>query len=378
MIYLNNASTSYPKPDEVIQAATMYLNKMPVDSTRTGYKNEQEDIILACRKELALLFNAEDPNLIAFTSSATHSLNLVLRGLDLKDSHVVTTTTEHNSVIRPLTVLQEIAGTEVTYVECDKYGFINPDDIANAIRSNTKAIVVSQASNVVGTVIDIKTISKIAHDNNLILVVDASQSAGCISIDVQGMGIDVLIFTGHKSLYGIAGMGGAYIKEGVDIKPLIFGGTGIKSELLYQPEERPIYYESGTPNIVGMAALRAGVSFVRKKGVKEMSKHKAALFDQVIQEFEKYPEITIYGKKEYYAPLISFNFKGIATEEVGYILADSYDIAVRTGLHCAPLIHKKLGTYPKGTVRISFSCFTTEEDIRCFLDAIHQIVINSK
>ena len=377
MIYLNNASTSYPKPDEVIQAATMYLNKMPIDSKRTTYKKKQEDVISDCRKELAQLFNAEDSNLITFTSCATHSLNLVLQGLDLKDSHVITTNTEHNSVIRPLTALQETNGTEVTYVECDKYGFMNPDDIAQYIRPNTKVIVASHSSNVVGTVLDIKTISKIAHNNNLIFVVDASQSAGCISIDVQEMGIDVLIFTGHKSLYGIVGTGGIYIKDGIDIKPLIFGGTGIKSELLYQPKERPVYYESGTPNIVGIAALKAGVSFIRKKGIEEMNKFKTTLFNQVIHEFEKYSEITMYGKKEYYAPLISFNINGMAPEKVGSILGNSYDIIVRTGLHCAPLIHKKLGTYPEGTVRISFSCFTTEEDISYFLEAIDQIVTNS-
>lgn len=379
MIYLNNASTTYPKPDNVIRAVESYLKSVPFHNLRTGLERYKEDKIFLCRKLLAKLFNVKNPEYIIFTSGATESLNLAIFGLNFKESHVITTSIEHNSVIRPLKTLELHGLIELTIVECDSKGYISPQKICEKIKKNTKAIIVNHCSNVTGFVMNLEEIGKVTRERGITFIVDASQSAGIIPIDVQSMNIDLLAFTGHKSLYGMQGVGGLFIRENIKLKPLKIGGTGVKSDYLYQPESMPIYYEAGTQNIPGIVSLHAGVSFIFETGLEKIRSHKEKCVEKIITHLEKKDEIILYlPPKELGTPTIfSFNIKNISPEDVGYILDNSFDIIVRSGLHCAPLIHKGLGTYPLGSVRVSPSYFTTDKEIELFLEAIDIICQNS-
>jgi len=375
MIYLNNAATTFPKPQETIDAVTTYLGSTPFNCLRTGYTGQEEDVILACRKSLAALFNVDDPERMIFTSGATESLNLVIKGLDLEGGHVITTQIEHNSVLRPLYGLERAGKIELSIVECDKYGHVDLADIEKNIRKNTRAVVINHASNVTGEIQDLRSISKITVSGKLILIVDASQSAGCIPIDVKKDSIDILAFTGHKSLYGIPGTGGVYIREGIQVRPFKEGGTGTKSELLEQPEEVPLRYEAGTPNIPGIVALGAGANFIIKTGMNRIHDRKKQHFLKLMDTFCDIHGIKIYGKhgSADRLPVFCFNIEGISSEEASAVLEGSFDIIVRSGLHCAPLIHKALGTYPAGSIRISPSYFTTDDEIERFIYAVKTI-----
>ena len=375
MVYLNNAATSYPKPDSVIKAVKNYLDNIPFHSSRAGSEIEKEDIVYTCRQKISSLFNIEKPENIIFTSGATESLNLAIFGLDLKDGHVITTSIEHNSVLRPLSSLVKREMIELSIVDCDENGYVNPESIRNCIKQNTKAIIVNHASNVTGEVQDIKSISEIAHANECTFVVDASQSAGCIPIDVTSTAIDILAFTGHKSLYGIQGIGGIYIKSGMKLKPLKVGGTGEKSESLCQPEEIPMYYEAGTQNLPGIVSLSSGADFILKTSLTDIVNKKERILEKAINKILEIPGVILYGRSNANnrCPTFSFNIKGIEAQEVGYLLEKSFNIIVRTGLHCAPLIHEIIGSDQIGLVRVSLSYFTTNEEIDYFIAALRQI-----
>lgn len=374
MIYLNNAATSYPKPEPVIGAVTACLTSPPVDPRRAASASETEGPAASCRAKLAALLNVENSNNIMLTSGATHSINVVLRGLDLKDAHVVTTSIEHSAVLRVLKLREQEDSLTMSIVECDGRGRLNPDDFADQIRPDTRAIVVSHASNVVNAVSDIESISEIAHDRQILLVVDASQSAGNVPIDVRKTDPSALIFTGHKSLYGIGGTGGFYLKEDVAVKPLIVGGTGVKSHSLFQTEERPVYYESGTQNSAGIAALEAGVTYVLDTGIDRLNEKKEKLYYKLTDALLAIPEVILYGEHRYSLPVVSFNLKNCDAKKAGYLLRERYDIVVRTGLCCAPLIHRNIQSDAYGgVVRASYSSFTTEEEIDSFIAAIKEI-----
>lgn len=375
MIYLNNAATSFPKPKAVLEAVTKILSNVPFHASRVGVDIQQEDIIFACRQKLAQLFNAPNPNQIVFTSGSTESLNLAIRGLNLKDQHVITTAIEHNSVLRPLKRLESQGKIRLSIVDCNSCGSVNPNDISEAIQKDTTLIAINHCSNVTGEVQDIKTISEIAHHNEIIFLVDASQSAGCYPIDVQESHIDLLAFTGHKSLYGIQGIGGLYIREGLDLEPLSVGGTGTRSDLLTQPEGMPIHYEAGTQNLPGIASLNAGANFILETGMDNIKRKKQKLFVKMMTELKEIPEIKIYGREDaaQRVPIFCFNINGFEPSDLGYILRNSFHIIVRSGLHCAPLIHKALGSYPNGSVRVSPSYFTTVDEIDQFIQAVKQI-----
>ena len=374
MLYLNNTATSFPKPQGVIDAVNELLVNPPCHSNRSGLEREMEDIDYSCRVKLAELFNAEDPNRIVFSSGSTESLNLAIWGLQLNGAHVVSTGIEHNSVIRPLKTLEKKGRIELTFVDCDEKSYVSPESIEAAIKDNTELIVVNHSSNVTGTILDIEKIAKIAHAHNAKILIDASQSAGNIKIDVKNWDIDLLAFTGHKSLYGMPGTGGLYIKKGIEIEPLIVGGTGILSEILYQPEGMPIYYEAGTPNLPGIASLRAGVEFVLKTGIDTIREHKVKLVKRAIEELENYTGVSVYYHPEFNSfTNFCFNVEGFVPEEVGYMLEESYDIHVRSGLHCAPLVLGPLGVDPWGTVRASPSYFTSDEDMQKFINAVKEI-----
>ena len=373
-IYLNNAATSYPKPERVIDAVTACISSVPFNSLRAGYEMAEGDVVYSCREKLSKLFNADNPRNIFFTSGSTESLNLALNGLDL-EGHVITTAIEHNSVYRPLKRLESRGAVELTVVDCDMKGFVEPESIRSAVTSNTRAIVVNHCSNVIGAILDLRAISGIAHESGALLIVDASQSAGALAIDVTDLNIDILAFTGHKSLYGLPGIGGVYVRDGIALEPLKVGGTGVKSDLLYQPEERPLYYESGTQNIPGIASLDAGLSFVLEEGIDKIRKRKKMLFGEMLGYLRGKRGIILYGSGDLEGreAIASFNIDGCSPQEIGYILENSFDIIVRSGLHCAPLIHQSLGSYPLGSIRVSPSYFTEIDEVEIFMDAINQI-----
>ena len=374
MIYLNNAATSFPKPREVNEAVVSHLAAEPFHAGRAGFEQQAEDMVWACRQGLADLFGVEDPAHIVLTSGATESLNLALFGSDLR-GHVVTTATEHNSVLRPLNRLKEQRGVELTVVACDDNGRVPPSAIEQAIRPDTCALVVNHSSNVTGTVQDLEAFGQVAQRHNALFVVDASQSAGVVPIDVGSCHIDLLAFAGHKSLWGIPGIGGLYVREALSLEPLMVGGTGVRSDLPDQPRDMPMYYEAGTQNMPGIAALHAGVNFVLQHGVGEMGRRRREHVECLVPELERIPGVGIHARDAAleYGGMLSFNIEGISPEDVGYMLESCFGIMVRTGLHCAPLIHKALGSFPHGSVRVSPSYFTTDEDIDQFVDAVQAV-----
>lgn len=375
MIYFNNTATSYPKPQEVNDAIIKYLNTPPCQSARSGLEHEDDDYIHNCRVNLAKIFNADDPLNIVFTSGSTEALNLAIKGIGLEGGHVVSTSIEHNSVIRPLMTMKEKGEIELDFVECDKTGYVSPETIKRAVKKNTKAIVVNHCSNVTGSILDLEAISKIAHENNAVIIVDASQSAGLVPIDVKNWDIDYLAFTGHKNLFGLPGTGGLYMKEAFSLEPLKTGGTGVKSEVLVQPKEMTMYYEAGTPNLPGIVSLAAGTEFVLKHGIEKIAAHKADMVRMMINALKDEPSIDIYTAEEHNSMSnFAFNINGLVPEEVNYLLESSYDIHVRSGLHCAPLLLEAVGVYPWGTVRASASYFTTKEEVQAFIDAVRDII----
>lgn len=375
MIYFNNSATSYPKPPCVLNAVNECIETVPFHSERSGFHFGSEDFISLAREAIADLLNIANPQHISFTSGSTESINLALRGLNLKDCHVVSTAIEHNSVIRPLERLKMENNIRVTYTPCDEYGMVMPEAIESAIENDTRLIVVNHCSNVTGAVLDLKSISEIARKNNILFMADISQSAGSVAVDVEGWGIDIAAFTGHKSLYGLSGTGGIYIREGLDIAPLKTGGTGILSSTLTQPKNRPQYYEAGTPNIPGLVSLYHGANWLRTVSIEFIHEHKRWLADQFYQYFHSHPDITIYG--DYHHPqregILSFNIHGMDPDDVGYILETSFNFVVRTGLHCSPLIHPYLGSQPNGCIRASFSIFNTGKQINLFIEAVEKI-----
>ena len=377
MIYLDNAATTYPKPDKVYDAVIDCMKNYGANPGRAGHKLAiaAGRIIYEARENVAKLFNIENPMNIIFTHNATDSLNLAIKGILKSGDHVITTSIEHNSVIRPIKSLEEI-GIENTIVSCDKYGQLNPTDIEKAIKPNTKLIVTTHASNVCGTLVDIKEVGDIAKKNNILYLIDASQTAGIYDIDLKKLNIDMIGIAGHKGLLGPQGTGVLYIREGIRLKQLKEGGTGSKSEELTQPDIFPDKYESGTHNTPGLAGLNAGVKFILEKGIDNIRYHEEELTGYFIEELKKIPNIKIYGpmdsKKQ--ASVVSINIGNIDSGEISYILDDVYNIATRSGLHCSPLAHKTLGSFEQGTVRFGIGYFNTKSDIDKALSALKDIV----
>jgi len=378
IIYFDNAATSWPKPPETIAAMQNYLQNIGGSPGRSGHRLsiEAARIIFAAREKLAELFNIPDPLRIVLTKNATEALNIAIFGLLKPGDHVITSSMEHNSVMRPLR-LMEARGIRITVIPCDKTGLLDPAQIAGAIEKNTKAIFITHASNVTGTVLPVADIGRIARDHDLVLCVDAAQTAGSYPIDVLDMNIDLLAFTGHKSLLGPSGTGGLYIREGLEknITPLCVGGTGSRSEMEAQPDFMPDRYEAGTPNTAGFAGLRAGVEFVLSRGLDEIKSKEENLTKVFIEGIGNLPGITLYGQTsvDQRIPVVSFNIDGMDPAAVAWEIDERFKIMSRSGLQCAPAAHKTIGTYPVGTVRFSFSYFNTEEQIIQSIEALEQI-----
>lgn len=376
MLYFDNAATTFPKPEEVYTAVDDCMRRYCANPGRGGHKLSLESgrILLETRELLAELFNASSPENIILTHNATDSLNLALKGYLKKGSHVITTSMEHNSVMRPLKTLEKL-GIETSVVQCNEKGEIGVADIEKAIRKDTVLIVATHASNVVGTILPIGDIGALSKAYNLDFLVDASQTAGAYDIDVEKMNISMLAFTGHKSLMGPQGTGGLYIRNGLVLETMKEGGTGSMSESLHQPEIIPDRYESGTHNTPGIAGLYAGVRFIKDTGMENIRNHEMQLTQQFIEGLLKLEKVKVYGTKDInkQVSVVSMNIGDVGSSEISYILDQTFDIATRSGLHCAPVAHKTIGTLEQGTVRFSFGYFNTENQIATALDAIEQI-----
>jgi len=379
VIYFDNAATSWPKPPGVAQAMLHFLEQVGANPGRSGHRLAVESgrIVYAARETAAELFNAPDPLRVVFGANVTEALNLALRGFLRPGDHVVTSSMEHNSVMRPLRHL-EGRGVRLTVVGCSPEGFLDPADLEAAIRPDTAMIVLNHASNVVGTLLPVAEAARIAHRHGPLLLVDAAQTAGAYPIDVHDDGIDLLAFTGHKSMFGPMGTGGLVIGDRVDpahLEPLKRGGTGSRSEREEQPDFLPDMCESGTPNAVGMAGLEAGLRWVLEQGVAEIRAHEMKLTQKLIDGLGAIPGVTVYGGLDAtrQTATVSFNIGGMQPSEVGLRLDEEHGIMCRVGLHCAPAAHKTLGTFPTGAVRFGLGAFNTAEEVDVALQAVAEL-----
>jgi cysteine desulfurase family protein len=378
LIYLDNSATTFPKPEEVYRFMDGFYRNKGVNPGRSGFDAaiETEEFVQETRKLLTNLFHGEDPYRLTFSYNASDSLNMILQGLAEKGDHVVTTTLEHNSVLRPLYHMETAGLIEVTYVPFDSKGYVNPDDIRQAIRNNTKMVVVNHCSNVIGTVQPVADIGKICKENGVYFIVDASQTAGIIPIDIQAMGIDVLIFTGHKCLMGPTGIGGSYVMKDVPVKTTRFGGTGVRSAQRTHLDEFPYRLECGTLNILGVSGLNAGIKWLLGQGMENLHTREMELWEKLRKGLQQMDRVTTYCAEspENHNAVLSFNINGFASGDVGTMLDVDYNIACRTGLQCAPLVHQGIGTDQlHGTVRFSIGPFNTNEHIELAIKAIAEI-----
>ena len=375
MIYLDNAATSFPKPSEVYEEVLNCMKNYAANSGRGSYDMSIQAAlkILETREEICQLFNISSPLNLIFTCNATEALNIGIKGALRRGDHVISTVIEHNSVLRPLHSLTE-NGVEVTLISVDKAGYVNIKDIQEEIKKNTRMIIINHVSNVLGSTQDIKSIGNLSKENGIIFMVDASQSAGVIPIDVESAHIDLLAFSGHKGLLGPQGTGGLFIREGIKLKNFIEGGTGSNSHFMIQPDFMPDQFESGTLNTPGIAGLCEGIKFIKRVGLDSIQKKEQQLLLYLLEELKKLSYVKIYGShsvKQRNA-VISFNIEGIDASIIGEQF-NEMEIAVRTGYHCAPLIHETIGTEYAGTVRVSPGYFNTFMEVEELLKAIISI-----
>ena len=356
----------------------MFYRKHGVNPGRSGFDAaiETEEVVMGARQLLTDLFNGDDPNRLTFSYNASDSLNMILQGMAEKGDHVITTYLEHNSVLRPLYHLEMDGIIEVTHVMFDEHGYVDPDDIKKAIKSNTKMVVVNHSSNVIGTIQPLKEIGKICKENGAYFIVDASQSAGAVPIDIKAMYIDALVFTGHKCLMGPTGIGGSYVVEDLPVKYTRFGGTGVRSAVKTHLKEFPYRLECGTLNIVGVAGLSAGVKWVNEQGISTLHKKEMDLWEKLKNGIRQIEGVTTYcaGTRENQNPVLSFNINGFEAGDVGTMLDVDYNIACRTGLQCAPKVHEGINTVDiHGTVRFSMGPFSTDDHINAAIEAVKEI-----
>lgn len=404
MIYFDNAATSFPKPPEVGQAMSRFLAEDAANPGRAGHRMAvaAERMLDDVRLKLTRLFDGEDPHRMVFAMNCTDALNMAIKGVLSNDGaveHVITTVLEHNSVSRPLQAMHALGQIELTRLACDADGFVDPQAVADAIRPNTRLIVMTHASNVLGTVQDAEAVGRIAREKGVLFCLDAAQTAGVVPISIRQMNIDLLAFPGHKSLLGPTGTGGLYVGPrcpepaeaiaatheagGMDnvvarkarLRPWREGGTGGDSATPTQPALYPYYLEGGTPNTVGIAGLGAGVDYVQAHDMAATLRHEQQMIAAILDRFGHDTRFTIYGSRDASRRVgtLSLNIAGYEAPDVGSILDDSFEIAVRPGLHCAPYIHRRLGTFPGGAVRISPGPFNTDQELAALLDALDQV-----
>ncbi len=379
MIYLDHAATSWPKPREVFEAMADYMENAGGNPGRSGHRLSiaAARVVFQAREAVAELFRVPDPMRVIFTHNVTYSLNVVLKGFLRPGDRVVTTSMEHNSVMRPLRALEN-DGLELEVVRCRRDGSLDTGLLFSAITPGTRLVVMTHASNVTGTIMPVEQAAELAHRAGALLLVDAAQTAGVLPIDLSASGIDFLAFTGHKGLHGPTGTGGLVLGERVNVnelQPLVRGGTGSKSEFEEQPDMLPDKYESGTANGVGIAGLGAGVRWVLSRGVDCIQEHETELKDQLIEGLLNVPGVTVYSPANHIpaTAVVSCRVKGKRVSEVGLELDEEYEILSRVGLHCAPSAHRTIGTFPEGTIRLAPGFLTSKRDIQAVIHALAKV-----
>jgi cysteine desulfurase family protein len=378
-VYMDNGATTFPKPKSVIDTIVDFMTNIGCSPGRGGYDQSLKAgrIVYETRDMLNSFFNGPGVDNVIFTQNVTTSLNIAIKGMFKPGWHVLTTSIEHNSVMRPLRRLEKESGISFTIVDCNKDGSMNLEKFKNSITRDTKAVVMTHASNLVGTIMPVEEIGMLCKEYGLYFILDTAQTAGIIDIDFKRLNLDVLAFTGHKGLLGPQGIGGFLISDRANIitQSLIDGGTGSKSHMDIQPEILPDKFESGTLNIVGIAGLKAGVEFIQHEGISSIRQHEARLTDMLINGLLSISGIEIYGLKDSSRQIstVSINIKDMDPSEVSYILDSEFGIMTRSGMHCTPYCHKTINTFPKGTVRFSIGYFNTKDDIDYTLDAIKKI-----
>lgn len=383
LVYLDNGATTFPKPEEVYLAMDQFYRRYGVNPGRSGYDMclVAGETVEETRKLLTRYFNGTDPNRLVFGYNATDALNLALFGLLQPGDHAISTALEHNSVLRPLHHLYEEQAVEVDYVPFDAKGFVDPDDIIRKFRINTKVVAVNHGSNVIGTVQPIREIGRACRERGILLVVDASQTAGKLPIDVQADYVDVVAFTGHKSLMGPMGIGGLYVCEHVEIRHTRAGGTGVRSAVRRHLDEYPYRLEYGTPNLPGIAGLNAGFKWLQARGMDNVHREETRLLKILRDGLRNVDGVVMYCQDDLanHIGVLAFNIENLEAGDTGTILDVDYNIACRTGLHCAPRVHEQLGTDKiHGTVRFGLGPFTTEAEIHHAVNAVGEIVASRK
>lgn len=379
-VYLDNSATTYPKPEEVYSSVYNYMKNIGSNPGRGGYSNalEGDRIIFSCREALMRLFNFDKLENIIFTANITQSLNILLKSVIKEGWHIITSSMEHNSVLRPLSNLKETKNIDLDIIECSENGVLNIEDFKNTLKSNTKLVVLTHASNIIGSIQPLKDIGKICKERGIYFIIDSAQSAGAIPVDFYEIGCNALAFTGHKSLLGPQGIGGFLIDDNLNQEalPFIEGGTGSLSESITQPDFLPDKFESGTLNAPGVAGLLAGINYIAEEGLISIQERERELCQHFIDGLLNIPSIKVYGATEasLRTPTISINSNKINNAELGFVLDRDYGIMARTGLHCAPLAHRTIKTFPEGTLRFSLGPFNDIKDINYTLHCLNLII----
>lgn len=376
-LYLDNSATSFPKPEAVYQAVDDALRHSGANPGRGGHRMslDASRLVYEARETVAGFFSIPDASRLVFTSGATESINIALFGLLNPGDHVVTTAMEHNSVLRPLRHLEE-SGVLVTVVDADPTGYVTAEAIGAACQDATRLVAMTHCSNVTGTMLPVEAVAALCKSRDLLLLVDAAQTAGHFPINVNDLGVDLLAFPGHKGLFAPPGIGGLYVREGVNLRPMIYGGTGGQSEQDGMPEQMPERLESGTLNTPGIAGLKSGVEYIQDVGLESIVKHEKHVLGLLVNGLRSIPGVTVYGPvgSSRHGGAVSFTCLNRDSSEIGFLLDQEYDIMVRVGLHCAPGAHRSIGTFPEGTIRVSPGYFTTTGQIESFVQAVADIV----
>lgn len=378
-VYLDNGATTFPKPQQVLDAMVNYITNIGGNVNRGSYETSfaAENIVYETRELLCELFNFDKPENVIFTNNITTSLNTVLKGYLKKGDHVIVSSMEHNAVMRPL---NSLCKSDITYsvVQCNNLGELDPCDIEPLIKDNTKALIMTHSSNVCGTILPYKEIGQVCKNHNLTFIADTAQTAGCVPIDMKKMNIDILCFTGHKSLLGPQGIGGFIIKDELvkEVNPFIEGGTGSLSEQEIQPEYMPDKFEGGTPNIPGIFGLNAALKYLKSIGTENIQCHELKLTKEFIEGILSIDKVKVIGSTscKNRTSVVSLDFPDNDNGEISYLLSKNFGISTRCGLHCAPSAHKTLGTFPNGTVRFSFGPFNTSDDVKYTISSIKKVL----
>jgi len=379
LVYLDNAATTYPKPKEVLEYMVDQYHRFGVNPGRSGFDLaiEAEEILVNTRRRLQAFFNGKgDFNRLIFAYNATDALNTIIFGTLKEGDHAISTTVEHNSVLRPLYILKTEGGVEVDHVPFDGRGFVDPDEFKRLIKSNTKLVIVNHGSNVIGTIQPVKEIGRICREAGVTFAIDASQTAGMIPVDMEELNLDIVAFTGHKSLLGPTGIGGLFVREGVEIRATRVGGTGVESAVRGQPDLFPHRLECGTVNLMGVAGLFAAQNYIENRGLDDIASHEKKIITILRDGLAEIPGVKLYcaDSMENHLPVVAANIKGYKPFDAGARLDVDHDVACRTGLHCAPLVHEGLGTTEGGgALRFSAGPFNTEEDAYQAIKAVEDL-----